>query len=874
MAGLQRNYRSSDGGGGSSAEYQSKPYADSVYGTQGTNTAGAQQNQQDQSANAGPRAGGNTDPYEMFRSANLMPNKQPSPGAPGLPVKPGGGKPVLQPPSSSPPMSLTPNGNPLAAKIKGQEFQPMPPPQSPSQPFSYDLPDGMSHDKLPGLPVMGIGGGLASKPFYAPAQAPTSPQLQPPPTSAIGQPLRPTQPAIRPGQPIPPGSSKPIGTPSEPFPFQPPNQTQPPPQQPPQQFQPPQSQPMPPQQPQQLVPSQQFSAPMQQTADLSAPPSPAQSPMPGTKPPSNLHTSMGIQGLSGHGDDSAIGPGAGEGGANDQPVGTAPPIASPIPNPSPVPPSQPPATPDSSTPADPALPSGAPRGRAVSPNPQPDPYKYDSGGKAWGADNPPPKPENTEDPAVAADWYKKFSYIDPSFSHITSQDVSAYRVSGSKSDFGKWYTTYHDPNGQPYSASNPPAKPQNSEDPAVAADWYRKFAYLNPSYADITPQDVSSYRTSGFQGDFSAWWSGGKPTPAQTPGASTQTPLTNTWTPGQAAPPSGAPDPALAARQGGGPAGTGNPNSPQTPGTGPGPGSGAEPPIPGRTPVAAPPPAGAPTPPGSTPPASNPIGTPSAPFPGTPDPGAGTGTPGAPGSGGPRGTDILSGTQALYGPMFRQQQDDLIRAIRAQQAITGESNSGGANESMGRALSNLSANQGAQLAGHVESAQQRAQQMALAEMDDATKRYGIDTNASLERWLNSADSNTLQRYGIDKNDLLQRYQQELSLKGAMYSADRGVDAAALHAAASQAAAAASSGAAMMEIASKEKMFGQQLGFNQQQQQQQNALDWGKLQAGLYQGDQQAYMTTLGMLMNSGLSPALVTQIVGAFGPNPPVFVKP
>lgn len=255
------------------------------------------------------------------------------------------------------------------------------------------------------------------------------------------------------------------------------------------------------------------------------------------------------------------------------------------------------------------------------------------------------------------------------------------------------------------------------------------------------------------------------------------------------------------------------------------------PPLPPGTPPAGTPPATAPSP-GATPP---PVGTPPPPgAPPVPTPGGGVfppETPHAPPPGtNPNGNvpawymdELQKFTEARnkdYGagfqPQFQNERDALTRQLEASAAADGRINSGGFGESLGRNQAQLIGEQGAKVADLQFKGDQAAQdrilaassaalqsatalhgidtaantQLQVAYLDDATKRYGIKTNDDLQKWLNSADSNTLAKYGIDKGDLLDRYKAELSLKGSMYSADRGLDAAAMSAAASQAGASA------------------------------------------------------------------------------------
>jgi hypothetical protein len=171
-------------------------------------------------------------------------------------------------------------------------------------------------------------------------------------------------------------------------------------------------------------------------------------------------------------------------------------------------------------------------------------------------------------------------------------------------------------------------------------------------------------------------------------------------------------------------------------------------------------------------------------------------------------TKTLSQVQQRFDPMFQQQQDDLQRRLTHNASLTGALDSGGFGETMATGLNQLAGQQSAQVAPIIADLQKTAQQQSLdkyqSELAAAVQKEQIRTNADLERF-----AQDLQRYGIDKDTLLKEYTAQLALKGQMYSADKGVDAAALQAAASSAAASAGAEAAR---------YGAQLGF------QSNVLD--------------------------------------------------
>jgi hypothetical protein len=162
--------------------------------------------------------------------------------------------------------------------------------------------------------------------------------------------------------------------------------------------------------------------------------------------------------------------------------------------------------------------------------------------------------------------------------------------------------------------------------------------------------------------------------------------------------------------------------------------------------------------------------------------------------------------EKLLSPMFQRQQQILSDKLRAEAALTpGRLESGGFGENESDALATLSGEQSATLANSLQqqSLAKMQQNTALitlgtnagmqkyvADLNADLTKFQVNTNADLQKWLDNQD-NALKKYGIDTGDVLARYQSELQLKGQMFSAEKGVDAAALQAAAAHAAAAAS-----------------------------------------------------------------------------------
>jgi hypothetical protein len=281
-------------------------------------------------------------------------------------------------------------------------------------------------------------------------------------------------------------------------------------------------------------------------------------------------------------------------------------------------------------------------------------------------------------------------------------------------------------------------------------------------------------------------------------------------------------------------------------------------------------------------------GTGPTPYPGTTPTGNGSSTkvpPIRPPEQTPFGPGVEGGTESyvsrLLDPLHQQQQQELLRVLRQQGANEGTINSGGFGDIVGKAEGSLIAQQGAQKAQFISDSENRAlqkygidQNKIIAEMQDATQRFGIQTNADLERWLNSADSNTLQKYGIDKDDLLARYKADLEASGQKYAADRQVDAARLSAGATRSAAGAAASAAMREAQLRYQLGHEQLEQGGAQFNQQNLLDWANLQAGLYNNDANRQLGWSTLAAQLGLTPAQLAQILQGYQPPAPIYNAP
>jgi hypothetical protein len=250
--------------------------------------------------------------------------------------------------------------------------------------------------------------------------------------------------------------------------------------------------------------------------------------------------------------------------------------------------------------------------------------------------------------------------------------------------------------------------------------------------------------------------------------------------------------------------------------------------------------------------------------------------------------DISQQIHTMLDPLFRQKQTDLARALRSEGALTGDVNSGGFATSLARGEADLSAQQSntegqllasasqqqksldtqqkiAELQANTSIANTKTQtgmQQFIAELNDQTQRLGIQTNADLQKALQG--NQLLYQYSaLDKNDILERYKADLAAKGQKYVADAQLNAASLQAA-TQGAAIAAQAAASQRAAEIQL----QLGLGQQN------VDWGNIQANLYQGDQNRAIQWAQIASQMGLTPAQLAQILGQFAPNAPVLTIP
>lgn len=220
-------------------------------------------------------------------------------------------------------------------------------------------------------------------------------------------------------------------------------------------------------------------------------------------------------------------------------------------------------------------------------------------------------------------------------------------------------------------------------------------------------------------------------------------------------------------------------------------------------------------------------------------------TPEQQGSGVDQYVNAVKNLNDLFQPGFDREQKQLLRALMHAGGVSGQLDSGGFTSTVGDKVGQLISNQGQRMGDYAFKDKQNqdaltmqkyiadqenrtrlkeletntGMQRYIADLNNDLERYKVQSNADLQKMLADQD-NVLKRYGIDKNDLLDRYKAELALKGVQYSADKGVEAAALQVAASQAASAAASGARAIEAEMEYKLglmrLGQENTFNQRQ----------------------------------------------------------
>jgi len=232
---------------------------------------------------------------------------------------------------------------------------------------------------------------------------------------------------------------------------------------------------------------------------------------------------------------------------------------------------------------------------------------------------------------------------------------------------------------------------------------------------------------------------------------------------------------------------------------------GLEPDAPASTPPpGTPPPSGTPPGPATAPPSPPPAGTPPPGIPAGPaTPPATTPPPATPAA---PDTSGFQQYEKLFAPLFANQTAETERQLRAQAALSGNINSGGFGDTMGKALTNLQAEQGGKLADYEFQGTQADKQLAMqkyiadqaaqtelaktntevgmqkyiADLNDATQRAQIKTNDDLQRWLNDPKNETIQKYGIDKNVFIEQYKAQMQEQGLAASGNAAYSAAVLN----------------------------------------------------------------------------------------------
>lgn len=218
-------------------------------------------------------------------------------------------------------------------------------------------------------------------------------------------------------------------------------------------------------------------------------------------------------------------------------------------------------------------------------------------------------------------------------------------------------------------------------------------------------------------------------------------------------------------------------------------------------------------------------------------------------------TDLI---QQMTQPANQQAQDDLARVLRGQAALTGDLNSGGFGNVLGREVGTLANQQQKENADRVFQFDQAARDRALEQyntdtqrstdvyridsdkflqqLNNDTERYNIQTNADLERYLGD-QSAALGNRQIDADQLLGYYREEMGLRGIQYTADRGFDRDALNAA-------------------TERYLGD---LN-------SRLGWGNLALDQYGIDTDAQIRLIQILQQSGLDPSAIAGLINSLIP--------
>lgn len=211
-----------------------------------------------------------------------------------------------------------------------------------------------------------------------------------------------------------------------------------------------------------------------------------------------------------------------------------------------------------------------------------------------------------------------------------------------------------------------------------------------------------------------------------------------------------------------------------------------------------------------------------------------------------------------YGPQNKLAQEQLANILRGQAALTGDVNSGGFGDVLGRQEGSLIAQQQANIMDKsidvTESAKDRAlaqyqtdteanlgrygidSDRFMAKMRDDTERYGIKTNADMERYVTDRKLE-FEKYGIDVAAAMEKYRADVSLAGEVYSADRAFDAAKFD-------------AIIRDQISKRN----------------EDVEWGRINLDRYGIDTRAQIDWAELARLTGLTPDQLARILGGFTP--------
>lgn len=219
---------------------------------------------------------------------------------------------------------------------------------------------------------------------------------------------------------------------------------------------------------------------------------------------------------------------------------------------------------------------------------------------------------------------------------------------------------------------------------------------------------------------------------------------------------------------------------------------------------------------------------------------------------------ILAYLNRAFGPQNKMAQQDLANILRGQAALTGDLNSGGFSEVLGRREGALIAGQQADIADKAISVTEAAKDRALEQyktesetnlgryridadkfaalMDDDTKRYGIKTNADLERYVADRRAD-LEKYGIDVNAAMDKYKTDSQLAGTVYSSDQAFNAARFDAI-----------------------------IRDQISRRNENIEWGRINLDRYGIDTRAGIDWAAIAAATGLTPQQLAAILGGFTP--------